>query len=90
MINWIKENKWKIIIVIVAYLVVCVCLLGGLMTSYQFADETLNFFERLGVATENWTTYALNPFKVVETMFDGADLQQTYLILCGGVLIASI
>ena len=90
MINWIKENKWKIIIVIVAYLVVCVCLLGGLMTSYQFADETLNFFERLGVATENWTTYALNPFKVVETMFDGADLQQTYLILCGGVLIAFI
>ncbi len=90
MINWIKENKWKILIVVVAYLVVCVCLLGGLMTSYQFADESLSFFERLGLATESWTTYALNPFKVIGTMFDGGDLQQTYLILCGGVLVAFI
>ena len=87
MINWIKENKWKIIIVVAVYLVVCVCLLGGLMTSYQFADESLSFLERLGVATESWITYALNPFKVIDTMFDGGELQQTYLILCGGLLI---
>ena len=90
MINWIKENKWKIITVIVVYFVTCISLLGGFMTSYHFTDTSLNFFERLGVATKSWATYALNPFKVLGTMLDGGDLQQTYLVLCVGVLVAFI
>ena len=90
MINWIKENKWKILMVIVAYLFICVSLLGGIMTSYHFADESLNFFERLEVATESWASNAMNPFKVIETLFDGGELQQKYLILCVAVLIIFI
>ena len=90
MINWIKENKWKILIVIIAYLLICVSLLGGIMTSYHFVDESLNFFERLEVATESWATYAMDPFKVIETLFDGGDLQQKYLMLCAAVLIIFI
>ncbi len=90
MINWIKENKWKIITVIVVYLIVCVSLLGGLMAAYQYTDEELSLFARLEVATESWAAYALNPFKVIDVLFDGGNLQQTYLILCGGILIAFI
>ncbi len=90
MINWIKENKWKILVVVAFYLIICICVVGGFLTSYSFADETLNFFEKLETATDKWMDYALNPAKVIETMFDGGEQQQAFLVWCGIVLIVFV
>ena len=93
MINWIKENKWKIIIVLAVYLIVCVCVLGGFMTSYHFAEDweaAGQYRTRLEATTSAWMEYALNPFKVIATMFDGGQLQQNYLMLCLAILIIFI
>ncbi|MBQ8043670.1 MAG: type IV secretory system conjugative DNA transfer family protein [Clostridia bacterium] len=93
MINWIKENKYKILVVVLVYLIVCVCVLGGFMTAWHFAEgweQSGEYNNRLEATTSMWMTYALKPFTVIDTMFDGGTLQQNYLILCVGVFIAFI
>ena len=90
--DWLKENKWKIIVVVAVYLIVCVCVLGGLMTSFNKAEEweKAGYNSRLEATTDQWMTYALNPFAVIGTLFDGGTLQQNYLIICGVILIIFI
>jgi len=91
--NWLSENKWKIITVVVVYVIVCVCVLGGFMTSYHFAEnweKAGEFGTRLQATTDQWMTYALKPFVVIETMFDGGELQQNYLMLCVAMLVIFI
>ena len=93
MINWIKENKIKILVVIATYLIVCICVLGGFMTAWLNTEdwkETTEFNTRLEATTDKWMSYALNPVAVVQTMFDGGEQQQIYLLLCGAVLVAFI
>lgn len=89
---WLRENKGKVITVIVVYLIVCICVLGGFMTSYHFAEnfEQTGATTRLQATTDTWMKYALNPFKVIGTLFDGGELQQNYLVLCGVILIGFI
>lgn len=92
MINWIKENKWKVLVVIIVYFIVCICVLGGFMTSYHFAEgyELVGDKTRLQFAYDSWLEYALKPFTVIDTMFDGGSLQQNYIILCVLILIGFI
>jgi len=93
MINWIKENKYKILVVVIVYLIVCVCVLGGFMTAWHFAEdwkEHEEYSTRLEATTPMWMKYALNPFAVIDTIFDGGSLQQNYLTLCSIVLILFI
>ena len=91
--KWIVENKWKVITVVVVYLVVCICVIGGLMTAYHHVEDykdTTEYNTRIEAATSQWVAYGLKPFTVIQTMFDGGSLQQSYLIICGIVLVAFI
>lgn len=93
MIKWIKENKWKLVVFVVVYLIVCVCVIGGFMTSYHFAEnweKAGEFNTRLEATNAQWSTYMLKPFTVIGTMFDGGELQQNYLIICGIMLVIFI
>ena len=89
MINWIKENKWKILVVVVVYLIVCVNVIGGFMTAYHFAEgfEKLGQYNtRLEATKADWATYGFKPFTVIDTMFDGGSLQNGFLTICVIVL----
>ena len=93
MIDWIKENKWKVLVVVLVYFIVCVCVIGGFMTSYHYAEnfETVGEYNtRLQATQAAWMSYALNPLKVIETLFDGGSLQQSFLVICAIVMGAFI
>lgn len=91
--EWIDKNKWKVVIVIAVYLIVCVCVLGGFMTAYHYAEDWEKIGEyknRLEATKSTWLDYGLKPVTVIKTMFDGGSLQQSYLILCAIILAAFI
>ena len=86
--NWIKNNKWKIVVVVVVYLLVCINVIGGFMTAHHFAEgyEIIGYETRLAAAKDNWFSYSLKPFTVLKTMLDGGKTQQLYLFVCVAVL----
>lgn len=91
--DWINNNKWKIITIVVVYLFVCINMIGGFMTSYHFAEnyeKAGQYQNRLSMTTDKWTEYLLKPFTIIGTMFDGGTLQSSYLTICGAMLIAFI
>lgn len=92
MINWINNNKWKILIVVLVYFIVCINVIGGFMTAYHFAEgtELVGDDTRLQATYDSWLSYALKPFTVLGTMFDGGSLQTYYLVICALVLFAFI
>ena len=92
MIKWIQENKWKIVSVIAVYLIICVSVIGGFMTSLHFSEDFKDrgFNTKLEATTDGWMTYALKPFTVIGTMFDGGKLQEGYLTVCGIFLVVFI
>ena len=92
MIEWIKENKIKLLVVAVVYLLVCVCGIGAFITAFHLAegDSVVGEESKLQIAYNSWSTYALKPVTVISTMFDGGELQQLYLVVCVIVLIGFI
>lgn len=91
--RWISENKWKVLVVVLVYLIVCICVLGGFMTAFHFAEDWETggaYNSKLEATKATWGTYALKPITVINTMFDGGSLQQSYLILCGAILVGFI
>lgn len=87
--NFIKENKWKIITIIVVYFLVCINLLGGFIVAYNLAPAT-NLTGKLNYATSNWSSYIFKPFTILKTLLNGDSLQDTYLFLCAAVLVGFI
>lgn len=91
--EWLEENKWKVLTIVVVYFIVAINILGGFMTAYHFAENlvgTEEYGSRLQATTSTWSEYALKPITILKTMLDGASLQQSYLFLCGALLIAFI
>jgi len=91
--KWLSDNKYKILAVVIVYLVVCIGVIGGFMASYQYAKDwetNEEYNSRLDATTDNWLTYGLNPFKVIGTMFDGGKLQQNYITICGVTLVVFV
>ncbi len=91
--EWLEENKWKVLTIVVVYFIVAINVLGGFMTAYHFAENlvgTEEYGSRLQATTSTWSKYALKPITILKTMLDGASLQQSYLFLCGALLIAFI
>lgn len=84
--NW-KEYRFKVLTVIIVYLIVCIPVLGGLMTSMELSTGEGS---KLINGANNWSKYVFKPITVIKTMFDGGALQQNYLVLCGLVLVAFV
>lgn len=84
--NW-KEYRWKVLTVVIIYLIVCIPILGGLLTSMELSEGEGS---KLINGANNWSNYVFKPITILKTMFDGKSMQQTYLVLCGIVLIAFI
>lgn len=84
--NW-KEYRFKVLTVIIVYLIVCIPGLGGLMTSMELSTGEGS---KLINGANNWSKYVFKPITVIKTMFDGGALQQNYLVLCGLVLVAFV
>ena len=80
----LREYKWKLIAVAVVYIIICVPIIGGLMTSMELS---VGEGSKLVLGVNNWSNYMLNPVTIFQTMFDGGDLQRTYFVLCGLVLV---
>ena len=80
----LREYNWKLIAVAVVYIIICVPIIGGLMTSMELS---VGEGSKLVLGVNNWSNYMLNPVTIFQTMFDGGDLQRTYFVLCGLVLV---
>ncbi|MBR5227744.1 MAG: type IV secretory system conjugative DNA transfer family protein [Clostridia bacterium] len=86
--NW-REYRTKFIAVLVVYIIVCVPVIGGLLTAWNLSEAT-NVSEKVNALTSDWTKYILDPITVLKTMFDGGNIQNIYLTLCAIVLVAFI
>jgi len=84
-----REYRIKIIAVIVVYLIVCVAGVGAFMTGWLIS-EAPNQLEKISGAASSWGSYILKPITVLKTMFDGGNIQSTYLTFCGIILVAFI
>ena len=82
-----KEYRWKFLTVIIVYLIVCVFVLGSFMTSMELSEGSGS---KLINGANNWSEYILKPVTILTTLFDGGELQQTYLVFCGIILVAFI
>ena len=82
--KWILDNKWKLLIVLGVYILVCICAWGSFMTAFHFAEgkQLIGEQTRLQAAYEAWGDYAVKPITVIKTVFDGGTLQQLFLIGC--------
>ena len=85
--EWIKNNKWKIIFVVVIYIIVCLNIIGGFIAAYSDTDEKLDLFSRMSEASSAWGTYLLRPIEILKIVLDGGQLQSTFLIICGIMLV---
>lgn len=57
----IVNNKWKILIILVVYAIICICGVGGIVTSIEYAQDGENIFDL-------WGQYALKPATILETI----------------------
>ena len=90
---WIKENKWKILIIVIAYAFIAINLIGGFMTAYHYADrlvETGKYKNVIEAASGTWQEYMFNPFKIFGTLMDGGKLQSSFGTICLILLIVFI
>ena len=85
--QWIQNNKWKVLVVVLIYIFVCVNLIGGYMTAYHFAGDDKVFSERLSYTNNTIGSYIFRPITILETVLDGARLQNSFLIVSGVMLI---
>lgn len=81
-----KEYRTKFIVVLVVYIIVCVQFIGGFMTALHLTQEE----NKLQSALNSWSSYLVKPVTILETVLDGGQLQNIYLTLCAGVLVAFI
>lgn len=91
--EWLENNKWKLLTIVIVYFIVAINVLGGFMTAYHFADSlvgTNNYNNVLQAATGTWSEYIFKPITILKTMLDGGSLQQNYLVLCLILLVAFV
>ncbi len=85
--GWLQEHKFKLLVMFILYIVVCVCAIGALMTSWHMAcnDPTIeDGIARMEATTGKWGDYALDPITVIKTVLDGSkERQEPFLIACG-------
>ena len=88
--EWIQKNKWKVLVVVLIYIFVCVNLIGGYMTAYHFAGDDLEFSKRLSEANSTVGSYILRPITILKTVLDGDRLQSSFYIVSGVMLVGFV
>ncbi len=65
---WLAQNKFKLLVMFILYIAVCVCFLGALMASWFKACELYEGTARMEATTGQWGHYAAKPIETFEIL----------------------
>lgn len=87
-----KDQRVKIVTIIIVYILICVMGIGSFMTAYHFASidggvaENINV---LGDTVDSWASYIFKIPTILETVFS-PELIDGFLVACGVLLVVFI
>lgn len=84
-----KDERVKLLTIIIVYLLICVCGIGSFMTSLHFAVEAKKLDESVEVlqlTVDSWASYVIRIPTILKTMFDGGSQQDAYILVCAALL----
>ena len=70
-----NEYKWKVLIIIIAFILVCVCGVGALVTAIELKSEEQDIMSA-------WGDYALKPITVIETITKNEQVSARFKVGC--------
>ena len=70
-----NEYKWKVLVIIIAFILVCVCGVGALVTAIELKSEEQDIMSA-------WGDYALKPITVIETITQNEQVASRFKVGC--------
>jgi len=88
-----KEERVKLITVIIVYILVCVMGIGSFITAYHEVANGKELAENLNILGEtfnNWGSYVFKIPTILQTVFSGGQTQNIFLFCCAALLVVFI